>query len=140
MSFRIAESSNSVDTDDFLIEMMNNPKTLEVLEVSDLKTSENSKEGYQYFHIKLQDTETSEAVKLSFNVKVNDDNSIYIGQGAKLYPLASYVSHIRNEAIICFKEDIDEALNGLTFQAKTIRKKFGRKPYFVLVPIGQGDE
>lgn len=140
MSFKIAESSSNVDTDEFLIGMINNPKDLKVLEVGDLKTSDNSREGYQFFYVKLQDVETSEAVKLSFNVKVNEDNSIYIGQGAKFYPLASYVSHIRNEAIICFKEDIDEALNGLTFKAKTIRKKFGRKPYFVLVPIGQGDE
>ena len=140
MSFRRAESSNNVDTDEFLIGMLNSPKDLEVIEVGDLKTSDNSKEGYQYFHIRIRDIETSEAVKLSFNVKVNNDNSLYIGQGAKFYPLASYVSHIRNEAIICFKEDIDEALNGLTFKAKSIRKKFGRKPYFVLVPIGQGDE
>lgn len=138
--FKKAESSSNMDTDEFLIGMMNNPKLLEILEVGDLKTSDNSKEGYQYFYVKIRDMDTSEAVKLSFNVKVNDDNSIYVGQGAKIYPLLSYVSNIRNEAIICFKEDIDEALNGLTFEAKTIRKKFGRKPYFVLVPIGQGDE
>ena len=138
--FKKAESSSNMDTDEFLIGMMNNPKLLEILEVGDLKTSDNSKEGYQYFYVKIRDMDSSEAVKLSFNVKVNDDNSIYVGQGAKIYPLLSYVSNIRNEAIICFKEDIDEALNGLTFEAKTIRKKFGRKPYFVLVPIGQGDE
>lgn len=140
MSFKRAESSSNVDTDEFLIGMINNPKELKVLEVGDLKTSDNSKEGYQYFYIKLQDVETSEAVKLSFNVKVNDDNSIYIGQGAKFYPLASYLSNISDEGIVCFKEDIDEALNGLTFKAKTIRKKFGRKPYFVLIPIAEGDE
>ena len=139
MSFQRAESSN-VDNDEFLIGMVNNPKELKVLDVTELKTSENSKEGYQYFKIKVMDTETSETIRLSFNVKVNDDNSLYIGQGAKLYPLASYLSNISDEAIICFKEDLDEALNGLTFQAKAIRKKFGRKPYFVLVPIGQGDE
>ena len=140
MSFQKAVSSSSLDNDDFLIGLMNNPKTLKILEVSELKTSENSKEGYQYFFIEFEDTETFDTIRLSFNVKVNDDNSIYVGQGAKIYPLLSYVSQITNEAIICFKEDIDEALNGLTFKAKTIRKKFGRKPYFVLIPIGKGDE
>lgn len=140
MSFQKAVSSSSMDTDDFLIGMINNPKKLKVLEVSELKTSENSREGYQYFHIEIQDTETFEKVRLSFNVKVNEDTSIYIGQGAKLYPLLSYVSHIDDEAIICFKSDIDEALNGLTFQAKAVRRKFGNKPYFVLIPIAKGDE
>jgi len=139
MSFQKAESSN-VDTDEFLIGMINNPKDLEIVDISELKTSDNSKEGYQYFYIKIKDMDSKEKVRLSFNVKVNEDNSIYIGQGAKIYPLLSYVSNIRNEGIVCFKEDIDEALDGLTFKAKTIRKKFGRKPYFVLVPIGQGDE
>lgn len=140
MSFQIAESSSNIDTDEFLIGLINNPKELKVLEVGDLKTSDNSREGYQYFYVEFEDTETFETVRLSFNVKVNEDNTIYIGQGAKIYPLLSYVSNIRNEAIICLKEDIDEALNGLTFQAKTLRKKFGRKPYFVLVPIAKGDE
>ena len=37
-------------------------------------------------------------------------------------------------------QDIDEALNGLKFKAKALRKKFGRKPYFVLVPISEGVE
>ena len=110
MSFQKAVSSSNVDNDEFLIELMNNPKELKIIDVGDLKTSDNSKEGYQYFLIEFEDTETLETVKLSFNVKVNDDNSIYIGQGAKIYPILSYVSHIHNEGIVCFKEDIDEAL------------------------------
>lgn len=140
MSFQKAESSSNIDTDDFMMDMLNNPKKLVINEVSELKTSENSREGYQYFFISLEDVVSHDKIKLSFNVKVNEDNTIYIGQGAKLYPLLSYVSHIDDEAIVCLKEDIDEALNGLTFKAKSIRKKFGRKPYFVLVPIRQGDE
>lgn len=140
MAFQRAEASSSIDNDDFLIGMMNNPKELTVLDVSEFKHSENQKENYRYFYITLEDVKTSEKIKLSFNVKINEDNSIYIGQGAKLYPLLSYVSNISDEAIVCFKEDIDEGLKGITFKAKTIRKKFGRKPYFVIVPIRQGEE
>ena len=138
MSFKRAEQSGN--TEDFMIGLMNNPKDLEVLKISELKVSERSMKGYKYFYITLKDMDSSDKVKLSFNVKVNEDDSIYIGEGAKLYPLLSYVSHIDDEAIICFKEDIDEALNGLTFKAKAVRRKFGSKSYFVLVPIKQGDE
>ena len=140
MSFKKAESSVHIDTDDFMIGMMNNPKDLKVLDVGEFKSSERSREGYKYFYVTIQDIKTSEKVKLSFNVKVNEDNSIYIGQGAKLYPILSYVSHITDEAIVCFKEDIDEALNGLEFKGKSIRRKFGNKSYFVLIPTRQGDE
>ena len=140
MSFKRAEQSGNIDTDDFMIGMINNPKDLKILEVGEFKVSDRSREGYKYFYVTIQDMKTSDKVKLSFNVKVNDDNSIYVGQGAKLYPLLSYVSHIDDEAIICFKEDVDEALNGLEFKGKSIRRRFGNKSYFVLVPIGQGDE
>ena len=140
MAFQKAQSSSSVDSDDILIEMLNNPKRLLVSDVSDFKVNRNSAEGYKYFYVTFKSIEDKCEFKLSFNVKINDDDSIYIGQGAKLYPLLSFVSHISDEAIICFKSDIDDGLKGLEFEAKTIRKKFGRKPYFVLVPISEGDE
>lgn len=140
MSFKRAEKSNSMDTDDFMIGLLNNPKDLKIVDVGEFKVSDRSKEGYKYFYLTIQDLDTSEKVKLSFNVKVNDDNSVYVGEGAKLYPLLSYVSKINDEAIICFKEDIDEALNGLEFKGKSIRRKFGNKSYFVLVPSRKGDE
>lgn len=140
MAFQKAQSSSSIDTDEILISMMNKAKSLEVLEVGEFKHSNNQKDNYKYFYVTFKDVEADETFKLSYNVKINEDDSIYIGQGAKIYPILSYVSKISNEAIICFKEDIDEALNGLTFKAKTIRKKFGRKPYFVIVPISEGDE
>lgn len=139
MAFQKAQSS-SIDTDEILIQMINSPKDLKIVDVGEFKHSDNQKEDYKYFYVTFEDVESSERFKLSYNVKVNDDDSIYIGQNAKLYPILSYVSHIRDEAIVCFKEDIDKGLNGLEFKAKSIRKKFGRKPYFVLIPITKGDE
>ena len=140
MAFQKAQSSSCDDVDEIMINMMNNPKSLKIVEVSELKHSERQKQGYKYFYVTIEDVEANMTFKLSFNVKVNNDDSIYIGQGAKLYPILSYVSKISDEAIICFKEDIDEALNGLEFKGKSIRRKFGNKSYFVLVPISEGDE
>lgn len=140
MAFQKAPSSSSIDTDEILIQMINSPKDLKIVDVGEFKHSDNQKEDYKYFYVTFEDVESSERFKLSYNVKVNDDDSIYIGQNAKLYPILSYVSYIRDEAIVCFKEDIDKGLNGLEFKAKSIRKKFGRKPYFVLIPITKGDE
>jgi len=140
MAFQKAQSSSSIDTDEILIQMINSPKNLKIVDVGEFKHSDNQKEDYKYFYVTFEDVKSSEKFKLSYNVKVNEDESIYIGQNAKLYPILSYVSHIHDEAIICFKEDIDDALNGLKFKAKALRKKFGRKPYFVLVPISEGVE
>lgn len=140
MAFQKVQSSSSIDTDEILISMMNKAKSLEVLEVGEFKHSNNQKEDYKYFYVTFKDVKADETFKLSYNVKVNEDNSIYIGQGAKIYPILSHVSQIKDEAIVCFKEDIDEALNGLSFKAKSVRRKFGRKPYFVIVPISEGDE
>lgn len=140
MAFQKASPSSSIDTDEILIGMMNNPKNLKVVEVGEFKHSDNQKEDYKYFYVSFEDVESSDKFKLSYNVKVNEDNSIYVGQNAKLYPLLSFVSNIRDEGIVCFKEDIDEGLKGLEFKAKAVRRKFGNKPYFVLVPIRKGDE
>lgn len=140
MSFQKAETSSFNDMDDFMVDMLNSPKNLKIIDVGDLKATERTTNGYKFFYITLQDVDTSKKIKLSYNVKINEDSSIYIGQGAKIYPLLSYVSHITDEGIVCFKEDIDDALDGLTFKGKSIRKKFGGKKYFVLVPIVEGDE
>lgn len=137
MAFQKAQNSSSEDVDEFMIEMLNSPKTLKIVEIGEFKVAQHSREGYKFFYVTFEDVETNNKFNLSFNAKVNDDDSVYIGQGAKLYPLLSFVSHIDDEAIVCFKEDIDEALNGLKFKAKTRREKFGRKSYFVLVPISE---
>lgn len=140
MSFQKAETSSSRYADDILIDLMNNPRELKIHNVSELKTSENSKEGYQYFYVSFEDVENSMTFKVPYNVKVNHDDSIYVGIGAKIYPLLSFVSHIEDEAIVCFKEDIDEALNGLVFHAKAVMRKFGRSPYYILIPLNEGDD
>ena len=53
--------------------------------------------------------------------------------------LSSFASGIKGEAIRCRKEDID-TLKGLEFNAKSVRRKFGNKAYYVIIPFSEGDE
>lgn len=138
MSFE-AVSSNALDKDEFFIEMLNQSQRLRIKQIDDLKKSSNEKSNECFFYVHFELIDTSQIVKIGFNVKVNADKSIYIGEGAKLYPLLSFASGIKGEAIKCTKEDID-TLKGLEFNAKTVRRKFGNKPYYVIIPISEGDE
>jgi len=138
MSFE-AVSSNGIDRDEFFIELLNNPEGLKIKRIDDLKSSNNGKANEYFFYIHFLILSTSQVVKIGFNVKLNEDETIYVGEGAKLYPLLSFASGIKGEAIRCRKEDIDGLL-GLEFNAKSVRRKFGNKSYYVLIPISSGDE
>lgn len=138
MSFESVEN-NQIDKTDFFIDLMNNPKELEIAQVDDLNPSNNGKPNEHFFYIHFRVCETNQIVRIGFNIRLSDDGKIYIGKGAKLYPLISFVSHIRDKPINCEKSDIDE-LVGFKFNAKSVRRKFGAKSYFVLIPIEKGGE
>ena len=138
MSFE-AVSSNGLDKDEFFIELLNNNKRLKIHQIDDLKPSKNGKDNEFFFYVHFKVLDSSQIVKIGFNVKVNEDNTIYVGEGAKLYPILSFASGIKGEAIRCRKEDID-TLKGLEFNAKSVRRKFGNKAYYVIIPFSEGDE
>ena len=138
MSFE-AVSSNGLDKDEFFIELLNNNKRLKIHQIDDLKPSKNGKDNEFFFYVHFKVLDSSQVVKIGFNVKVNEDNTIYVGEGAKLYPILSFASGIKGEAIRCRKEDID-TLKGLEFNAKSVRRKFGNKAYYVIIPVSEGDE
>lgn len=138
MSFE-AVSSNNVDKDEFFIELLNEDKRLRIKQIDDLKSSNNGKSDEFFFYVHFEIVETSQIVKIGFNVKVNEDKTIYIGEGAKFYPILSFASGIKGQAIRCTKEDID-TLKGLDFYAKAVRRKFGNKSYYVIIPTSEGDE
>ena len=138
MSFE-AVSSNGLDKDEFFIELLNNIKRLKIHQIDDLKPSKNGKDNEFFFYVHFKVLDSSQVVKIGFNVKVNEDNTIYVGEGAKLYPILSFASGIKGEAIRCRKEDID-TLKGLEFNAKSVRRKFGNKAYYVIIPFSEGDE
>ena len=104
-----------------------------------MKPSKNGKDNEFFFYVHFKVLDSSQVVKIGFNVKVNEDNTIYVGEGAKLYPILSFASGIKGEAIRCRKEDID-TLKGLEFNAKSVRRKFGNKAYYVIIPFSEGDE
>ena len=126
-----------LDTDDSFMKLMNNPQKLKISNVGELKESNNGN-GY-YFYIDFTLLKTSQEVGIGYNVKVNKDGSLYVGAGAKLYPLLSHVSGIEDDAIQCTKEDIDDALLGLEFEAKASRVRNGNKKWNVIIPV-TGDD
>jgi len=127
-----------IDEDDFLMDLRNNPKTVKIVNVGDLRPSENDDGGY--FYVTLEHPETFQSFDIGYNVKMNDDDSLYVGSKSKLYPLLSYVSGIDDAGIRCNFSDIKESLEGLKFKASTRREKFGNKKYFIIFPVGDEGE
>ena len=128
-----------VDEDDFLMNMRMNPKLLRITEIKELKRSESGDGGY--FYASFENPETFQSFDMGYNVRMNDDGSLFIGSKSKLYPILSLVTGIKDGAIRCDDfSDIKEALEGVTFKATTRREKFGNKKYFIIIPIDDGDE
>ena len=135
MAFKRVEE---IDEDDFLMSLRTNPKELRIIEVKDLKMSD-SEDGGAYFYTSFENPETFQTFDMGFNVKINDDDSLYVGSKAKLYPILSYATGI-NEGIVCDDfEDIRNALEGLKFKASSRREKFGNKKYFIIFPVLEGN-
>lgn len=134
MAFKKVEE---MDEDDFLMSLRTNPKNLRITDVKDLKFSESG-EG-AYFYSSFENPETFQSFDMGFNVRINDDDSLYIGSKSKLHPILSYATGIDGGILCDDFEDIRQSLEGLSFMAKTKREKFGSKKYFIIVPIGDDD-
>ena len=134
MAFKKVEE---MDEDDFLMSLRDNPKNLRITDVKDLKFSESG-EG-AYFYSSFENPETFQSFDMGFNVRINDDDSLYIGSKSKLHPILSYATGIDGGILCDDFEDIRQSLEGLSFMAKTKREKFGSKKYFIIVPIGDDD-
>lgn len=130
---------DEMDEEDFLLEMRHDAKTLKIIDVKELRASESGDGGY--FYASFENPESFQSFDMGFNVKMNDDGLLFVGSKSKLYPILSYASGI-DGGIECEFEDIKNALEGLTFKAKTRRDKFGNKKYFIIYPVGndEGEE
>lgn len=136
MSF---ESIPSLDDDEFFKILLQKPQQVSIVEVGDFIPSDDVKNGY-YFYVTYLLESTSQEKKISYNIKINNDGKIVIGEGAKLYPLLSYISGIKHGDIRCTKEDIAEGLNSdLTFKATSQRQK-GKKTWWKIIPIVERGE
>lgn len=135
MAFKKVEE---MDEDDFLMSMRQSSKLLRIIDVKDLKESESGEGGY--FYMSFEHPETFQTFDMGFNVRMNDDGSLFVGSKSKLYPILSYFSGI-DEGIQCDDfEDIRECLEGKSFRAKTRREKYGNKKYFIIYPVNdEGD-
>ena len=129
-----------MDEEDFLMDLKNNPKELRIIEVKDLKESESGEGGY--FYCSFENPESFQSFDIGYNVRMNDDGSLFVGSKSKLYPILSNVTGIYDGAIRCDDfSDIKEALEGFTFKASWRSEKFGTKSYFIIVPIAdEGEE
>lgn len=126
---------DEIDEDDFLMSMRQNPKTLKIIDVKELRESESGDGGY--FYVSFENPESFQSFDMGFNVKMKDNGALYVGSKSKLYPILSYASGIDDGGIECEFEDIKNALEGLTFRAKTRRDKFGNKKYFIIYPVDE---
>ena len=134
MAFKRVEE---IDEEDFLMVMRKTPKTLKIIDVKELRMSESGEGGY--FYVSFENPESFQSFDMGFNVKMNENGDLFVGSKSKLHPILSYASGI-DEGIECEFEDIKEALEGLTFKAKTRRDKFGNKKYFVIYPVEDDDD
>jgi len=130
MAFRRVDE---IDEEDLLMAMRDSAKTLKIIDVKELRESESGDGGY--FYVSFENPESFQSFDMGFNVKMNADGFLYIGSKSKLYPILSYASEIYDGGIECEFEDIQDALQGLTFKAKTRREKFGNKKYFIIYPV-----
>lgn len=127
-----------MDEDDFLMSLRNTPKALRIIDVKDLKFSESG-EG-AYFYTSFENPDSFQTFDMGFNVKINEDDSLYVGSKSKLYPILSYATGIDGGILCDDFEDIKESLEGLSFMAKTKREKYGNKKYFIIIPVGDYGE
>lgn len=131
MSF---ESIPSLDDDEFFKILMREPQEVSIVDVGDFIPSDEIKNGF-YFYVTYLLKSTSQEKKISYNFKVNNDGKVVIGEGAKLYPLLSYISGIKHGDIRCTKKDIAEGLSeDISFKATSSRQK-GKKTWWKIIPI-----
>lgn len=129
MAFKQVEE---IDEEDFLMDMRKNTKVLKIIDVKELRESDDGEGGY--FYASFENPESFQSFDMGFNVKMNDSGSLFVGSKSKLHPILSYASGIEG-GIECEFEDIKNALEGLTFKARARRDKFGNKKYFIIYPV-----
>ena len=129
MSF---ERVPTLDEDDFYMSLMKTPQNVSILEIGNLYESDD-KENQAYFYIKYMLCNTTQEQSVAYNVRYVD-GKIIVPEGAKLYPLLSFVSGIQDGEIHCLKEDIDDSLKDLTFKARAKKQK-GKQTWYKIIPI-----
>ena len=130
MAFKKVEE---IDEDDFLMSMRKSSKQLKIIEVKDLKESDSGDGGYTY--ITFEHPESFQTFDIGYNVKMNEDGTLFIGSKSKLHPILSYLTGIDGGISCDDFEDIKQALEGESFKAKTKREKYGNKKYFIIYPV-----
>ena len=129
MSF---ERVPTLDEDDFYMSLMKQAQNVLILDIGDLYESDD-KENQAYFYIKFMLCNTTQEQSVAYNVKYID-GKIIVPEGAKLYPLLSFVSGIQDGEIHCLKQDIDDSLKDLTFKARAKKQK-GKQTWYKIIPI-----
>ena len=129
MSF---ERVPTLDEDDFYKSLMKQAQNVSILDIGKLYESDD-KENQAYFYIKFMLCNTTQEQSVAYNVKYIDEK-IIVPEGAKLYPLLSFVSGIQDGEIHCLKEDIDDSLKDLTFKAR-VKKQKGKQTWYKIIPI-----
>ena len=120
------------DEDDFYNTLINTPQEVSIVDVGKLYESDD-KENQAYFYMRYKLLKTGQEQSVAYNVKYIN-HKIIVPEGAKLFPLVSFVSGIEDGEIHCFKHDIDESLNGLTFKAR-VKKQKGKQTWYKIIPL-----
>lgn len=128
----------TLDEDDFYNSLIKTPQNVKIANVGQLYESDDVENGF-YFYIDFILCNTSQEQSVAFNVKMDHENKIVIPEGSKLYPLVSFVSGIGNDDIKCYKQDIDSALQDLTFKGKAQKQK-GNKTWYKIIPLERAGE
>lgn len=121
-----------VNEDDFYTSLLKRPQKVQITDIGKLYGSDD-KENQAYFYITFMLCDSNQKQQVSYNVGYVDEK-IVVPEGAKLYPLVSYVSNIHDGEIHCLKEDIDDSLQDLKFLAGAQKQK-GKKTWYKITPI-----
>ena len=122
----------TLDEDDFYRSLMKTPQNVSILDIGKLYESDD-KENQAYFYIRFMLCNTTQEQSVAYNVKYIE-GKIVVPEGAKLYPLLSFVSGIPDGEIHCTKDDIDDSLKDLTFKASAQKQK-GKQTWYKIIPL-----
>ena len=128
----VFERFDTPDEDDFYKSLMKVPQNVSIIDVGQLYESDD-KENQAYFYIKFRLVNNGQEQSVAYNVKYIN-HKIIVPEGSKLFPLLSFVSGIEDGEIHCFKDDIDDALNNLTFKGKAKKQK-GKQVGYKIIPL-----
>lgn len=127
------ERVQAFDEDDFYNSLMKTPQNVKIANIGELYKSDDVENG-AYFYIDFLLCRNNQKQSVAFNVKMDNENKMTIPEGSKLYPLVSFVSGIANDDIKCYKQDIDDSLQDLTFKGKAQKQK-GNKTWYKIIPL-----